>query len=84
MDMNLNKLWEWVMDREAWGDAIHGVTKTRTPLSDWTEVNHLTYFYFILSSQKSYEIDSSPFLNEEIKIYLFIYLLNFILFLNFT
>ena len=37
--MSMSKLWELVMDREAWRAAIHGVTKTRTRLRDWTELN---------------------------------------------
>ena len=41
MDMSLSKLRELVMDREAWHAVIHGDTKSRTRLSDWTELNWL-------------------------------------------
>ena len=56
MILSLSKLQELVMGREAWRAVIHGITKNRTQLSDWTELNWIpiSHIFWILCSLQTY------------------------------
>ena len=71
MDMGLGGLSELVMDREFWHTAVHGVAKSRTRLSDWTELNWIFLCVFILQHL-------NPFMHQQTQVVSMLYWTRFV------
>ena len=58
MGMGLGRLWQLVMDREAWRAVVHGIAKSQTWLSDWTELNVLRFIHVVICVRISFPFNA--------------------------